>query len=110
MKKEQNGHLRVDAEHVLPFSFLLRMKQRISGQSKTPYPGITHETQSEVRVVKGKKNIVSLSRLPAAVKRPPEQKQQYLLFQFCSCLSSGPVVEMKLSTLVYYPLCTDIAK
>ncbi len=68
--------------------------------------------QSEVSVnaVKGKKNIMSLSQLPAAVKRPPEQKKQYLLFQFCSSLSSGPLVEMKVSTLVYYPLCTDTSK
>lgn len=57
------------------FFLLLSMNQKVSGQNITPRSEISREMQTEAGVVKGKKNIVSLFRVPAAVKQPPEQKQ-----------------------------------
>lgn len=56
------------------FFLLLRMNQKVSGQNISPRSEIGREMQTEAGVVKGK-NIVSLFRVPAAVKQPPEQKQ-----------------------------------
>lgn len=69
------------------------------------------DMQSEVSVYVVKTRTPCLfPGLPAAVKRSPEQRKQYLLIQFHSSLSSCLVVEMEVSTLVYYPQRTDTAK